>query len=287
MKFQMILSDVQAMPLRHPSQPVPLRALLTPAAAWRALNVGAYWTGLKSPNGMPLPDFLGIGAQKAATSWLSQNLRAHPQVFMPDLAKELHFFDNHLIDYGLERYSQLFAAGGQRVKGEVTPTYGILPPRRIRFIGRLMPRLKIIFLMRNPIDRAWSHARMDLAREPGRQPEAPEFMAHFYGAASRRRGDYETILRNWRAYFPADQMLVRFFEDVAGHPRRLLTEVFSFLGLSTDVDWSQFPYQDVIFKGPDLPLPAVLRQTLLRIYKEPIRRLAANYAVPAERWLAE
>jgi hypothetical protein len=259
-------------------------------AACVAVNHWLYARGFKSAARLPLPDFLGIGAQKAGTTWLHANLKAHPEIVLPPEAKEVHFFDKHLLDYGLEGYSTLFRAGPGKVKGELTPAYGIIPPRRIRFVRAVLPNVKLIFLMRNPIDRAWSHALMNLVTEPNRPlHEIPDekFIAHFKSPASRSRGDYQAILDNWLACYPRKQLFIGLFDDLTMRPRHLLTEIFSFLGISTTVDFSRFPCDQPIFKGPDTPLPVHFSRLLRQIYETPIRRLAEHYSAPADRWLAD
>jgi Sulfotransferase domain len=236
-----------------------------------------------------LPDFLGIGAQKAGTTWLHENLKVHPQAFVPPRWKEVHFFDQPDFSGDWESYSRLFADARGKIKGELTPAYGILPPERIRLVRDRLPRLKLIFLMRNPIDRAWSQALMNLVTQPQRPYEdvaESEFLAHFHSERSRLRGDYETILDNWISEFGRGPIFVGLYEDLVGRPRWLLTEIFGHLGLSTDVDWPAFPMDRTFFKGPDAVLPSPMRRELLKIHREPIKRLGARFGAPAERWLA-
>lgn len=123
-----------------------------------------YALGIRSTNGLCLPDFLGIGAQKAGTTWLHENLCHHPDLYLPE-PKELHYFDWGF-HRSLRHYSDIFKRGCNRVKGEITPGYSIIPVERMRFIRTIMPDVRLIFLMRNPIDRAWSQALMNLVKLP-------------------------------------------------------------------------------------------------------------------------
>jgi len=270
---------------------MPTDALHARVPHWRvALRHRLYSLGLKSAAHLPLPDFLGIGAQKAGTSWLHANLQVHPRIFMPPEAKEVHFFDRHILNYGLDGYSSLFRDAGDRIKGEITPAYGVIESKRIRFIRAVMPGVKLIFLMRNPIDRAWSQALMELSTKPGRPFEQitdEEFINHFRGERSSRRGNYESILSNWLGVFPREQLFIGMYDDIATRPRELLTEVFAFLGAAGEVDWNLFPVEKVVFKGPPHPLPQRLRQILLEMYHRAIKRLGEKYGAPAEKWLAE
>jgi Sulfotransferase domain len=250
-----------------------------------------YASGIKSAAKLTLPDFLGIGAQKSATTWLHENLKAHPGAFVPQgEEKEIHFFDQRIRQWSLDKYADLFSAGVGKVKGEITPAYGILPVSRIRFIRAVMPNVKLIFLMRNPIERAWSHALMELTwkiNRPLADVKEPEFFDHFHSEASLLRGDYGTILDHWLSIFPRWQILIGFFEDVIDRPRGLLGDVFCHLGLETEVDWSKFPYQKRIYEGSGVPMPDRYRVELLEMYRGRIERLAREFGPRVETWLDE
>jgi hypothetical protein len=85
------------------------------AAAEKSL----YTRGVLSPKRLTLPDFLGIGAPRAGTTWLDRNLRAHPDLYLPD-RKELHYFDRYY-HTALYVYTRRFRAGRGRVKGRDHP----------------------------------------------------------------------------------------------------------------------------------------------------------------------
>lgn len=236
------------------------------------------------------PDFLGIGAQKSGTTWLNANLRSHPDIF---LAKdELHYFDQYWWT-SLRGYSEVFSERHASVAGEITPAYSILPVHRIRVIRALRPDLKLIFLMRNPIERAWSQARMNLVTLTDREYEEvsdEEFLDHFTqerSISSIKRGDYLQILDNWLTVFPEDQLHVDFFERIADDPQGLLEDVFSFLGVSTEVDWKNFPYNEVIFSGSDREIPPHFRSFLEDLYTEDLKRLHDRFGEPVRPWLEE
>ncbi len=138
------------------------------------------------------PDFLCVGAQKGGTSWLFQQLNSHPDFWMPPL-KEVNYFDamtrsrhpdraarshlrlrddrdrrflkameslcsQHHID--LDRYAQLFAAKGPLLSGDISPAYCIVPEEIIAQIAKRFPELKVVFIARDPVERAWSDLSM-------------------------------------------------------------------------------------------------------------------------------
>lgn len=213
----------------------------------RTLDKRLYEWGLLSAEGLVLPDFLGIGAQKAGTTWLYENLRQHPRICFP-AEKEVHYF-NRNFHRPLKEYSALFAESGEGVQGEITPGYGILPQSRIRFIRSVMPDVRLILLLRNPIQRAWSHAVKNLATLRHRRiSEVParEFEMHFQAERSRRRGDYLEILDSWLSIFPEESLFIGFHDDIAENPQRLLQAIFRHLRVTTNVDWNRFPCEDII-----------------------------------------
>jgi hypothetical protein len=244
-----------------------------------------YRHGLLPTDPLPLPDFLGIGAQKAGTTWLYENLRCHPDLSLAD-EKELHYFDWNFHE-SLTHYAQHFEQAEARVKGEITPGYSILPIERIRFIHSIMPEVKLIFLMRDPVERAWSQAVMNLVTLPerayGEVPEQ-EFLDHFRAQRSMKRGDYLTILDNWLSVFPRDQLFIGAFASIAGAPRALLTEIFVHLGVSTDVNWRDFPYNEKVFSGGGVEIPPSLRAALVDLYSEDRKRTQERFGGIAKGW---
>ena len=118
-------------------------------------------------------NFLGIGAQKAGTSWLYEMLKLHPGVTLPAV-KEIHFWDMQC-EKGVEWYAALFENdGAQQKQGEITPAYSVLPVEVSREIHAFSPRLRVIYVTRKPIERAWSAALVALAMSEMTTDEAPD-----------------------------------------------------------------------------------------------------------------
>ncbi len=245
-----------------------------------------YTAGVRSAEALTLPHLLCIGAQKSATTWLYANLAQHPDAFVPPRVKEVHYFD-FLFHEPLADYAQVFAAGRDRVRCDVTPNYGRLRSSRIRFVRRVMPDARLVFLMRDPVERAWSQAVMDLATRAGRAPEEVprhEWLAHFHARANRRNGEYTAMLDRWLRHFPEAQLLIGFYEDVRDRPRHLLERVFRHAGLDPDVEVAYRAAEERIAVGADAPMPAYLREELEPIFAEETRRLAARCGGPAHIW---
>ena len=178
------------------------------------------------------PSFLGIGAQKTGTTWLHAMLCLHPDVGMPE-QKELHFWDRHEPEpAAVEAYCAGFDSLRGRAHGEITPSYAILPPVRIAAVRRRLPDLKLIYIVRNPLERAWSQARMELARQGNEPTDMGAWLtAQFRSAESLARGDYAHCLENWFAHYPREQLKVFVYEEAFAAPREFLKACARHLGV--------------------------------------------------------
>jgi Sulfotransferase domain len=219
-----------------------------------------------------IPDFLIVAAPKTGSTWVAHNLVCHPGVFLhPD--KEIKYFSNFHEWLDLDWYLSRFRAGEGRVKGEASPSYALLPLEMIQQVHAYFPRLKLVFLLREPCSRAWSHARhcgrygeanfLAAGENPKLEEVANEdWLASFCTDWVLASGDYLGQLRRWLAVFPRDQVFVGFYETIQQAPRTLLMEVCDFLELPQPDDWTKFRLTESINEGPRLPLPPVLRRPL-------------------------
>lgn len=217
-----------------------------------------------------MPDFLGIGAQRAGTTWLWAHLRRHPRIWTPG-RKELHFFDRSVTDgagwWDRLRYAAWFVPGRLRgrVVGEVTPAYATLPDDRVTLIATWMPRVKVIYLLRDPIERAWSQAAKGFVRWAGRdlaQATDDDLRAYFQLPEVKIRGDYAFAIGTWRRHFPADQTLVCVSENLFADPVGQLRAVFAFLNVDPALRLDAARLRAPIHAGRTPPVPPVVREML-------------------------
>ncbi len=231
--------------------------------------------------------FLGIGAQKAGTTWLYSQLEQHPQLVFP-LGKEAHFWDRPHEAPVIAGYLGQFA-NTTAIAGEITPSYAALPASVVQEIHACNPHLRLIYLIRNPIDRAWSAALMALQRAQMTIDEASDawFSDHFHSAASFRRGDYQTCLETWRAVFPEEQLLVLRFEQIATEPEALLNRCFQHLGVApvTPERLRQQGCRNKVFTGPGDPLRPSLKPVLRNLYADKVTKLARYLDADLSEWL--
>lgn len=178
------------------------------------------------------PNFLGIGAMRSGTSWLFALLGSHPEVFVPNDVKEVHFFDRYY-NKGMPWYLSFFpsnsAAATYKVAGEVTPMYlySEAVPARVR---KHLPDAKFVVLLRNPVDRAYSHYK--LAFHEG-FTKAASFSCFLQEESTAfPRGLYARQLKRWFDHFPRERFLILIFEEVVCDPAKAMASIASFLGIN-------------------------------------------------------
>jgi len=214
-----------------------------------------------------LPEFLGIGAIKASTTWLYENLFQHEQICLP-VTKPLRYFDRHA-GRSIDAYKAIFAGAGDRCCGEFSASYSVLPIDRIAYIHSIMPNLKLIFMMREPKARAWSDARMEFSviRGLGNAPISTDAYCDFLRSEQcRERGDYLSILKRWQAYFDKSRFHIGLMDDTRDQPVQLLSDVFKFLGVSERVDFGRFPIDKKVFEGHSVVMPERCKDLLDEMY---------------------
>ncbi len=263
-----------------------------------------YKSGILPTTGMTLPDFLGIGAMKSGSTWLYENLRCHPEIYLPD-QKELYYFSLNYNSGSLRHYATRFQPGAEKVKGEITPGYSIMPLNRIRFIKRIMPSAKLIFIARDPVYRSWSEGYMNLIVKPNNniQDVSDEmFIQYFTSGDCPRRSNYVEILDRWLSVFPSTQLFLTTLDEIQEQPKKILTLLFRYLNVSTNVDWTSFPFNRVfvpvyesnrmVYRGEiagqressDTQMPESVREFLRDMYASQIEEFGRKYGVHVERW---
>jgi len=191
-----------------------------------------------------LPDFVIIGAAKSATSSMYNYLREHKDVFMPDIKEtnyfaysddinETKFLGNYQVTKfhakTLEEYKLHFAnVNGAKILGEASPVY-LSSPIAANKIKALIPEVKIIASLRNPVDRALSsyimHCRL------GRESRTPnEAFANLNKEAYVLAGQYYPLMQRYYELFDEEKIQVLLFEDLKLKPVEKMQEVYRFIG---------------------------------------------------------
>jgi hypothetical protein len=196
-------------------------------------------------------DFIVIGGQKCGTTSLFKYIQKHHELYMP-ISKEAPFFAREdWLEKGLEWYFTLFFknAPPDALWGTVTPHY-LADPKSPRRIFDYFPDIKLIVLLRDPIDRAYSHYMFNRRRGwenrsfdaaihylSTRKQIEDSRLLHFCNANETRGyivwGEYGRMLEKYFRLFPKPQILIVYSEDLLTNPLKIIRIILNFLGVDS------------------------------------------------------
>ena len=222
------------------------------------------------------------------------------------LKKSSHLLDLETLRwYGLylfgsrsdEWYASLFEIGAGKKVGDITPGYGPLSAKSVAHIHELMPNIKIIFLMRNPMQRAWSHFLKELRDKkcPLESVSEIEFINHCNSGKSRLKSNYSQIIETWKSYYPEEQLFIAFFEEISNCPENLLFRIFDFIEVEASskyVSNKKFSkkYNASSNTGmipENLTIPDNFAKYLARTYYDEIEQLHKIFGGYASNWFKD
>ena len=279
-------------------RPRGLKALLPPSLKGR-IRRGIIAYGHATSAMRVLPDFIVIGAQRCGTSSLHACLAGHPAILMTRI-KEVRYFDIHH-GFPTSWYRGYFPpaaqlalagrrAGATAQAGEASPDYVFYPhvPERV---ARLLPEVRLVAMLRDPVARAYSHFQHETAlgwetrsaeeafaparlaeveQAAARMADDPELLDHdFQHGSYVARGRYAEQLERWLDVFPREQLLVIASEEFYADPPGVVRRVTDFLGLPRR-ELRAYPRRMSLRYSS---MPEWLREQLVETYREPNRRL--------------
>jgi len=263
------------------------------------------------------PDFLCIGAHKAGTTWLYQQLDSHPDFWMPPV-KELHYFDQlsrvqraapprcrderdlRFLEsiknlsaepyINLDHYARLFEPKASLLSGDISPNYSTLSDEVIRRVVGYFPNLKVIFLARDPVERVWSHLSMEVYYrqiEPFDATNIDEVNRNLSRRGMLLRSYPSAVVAQWKRYVDSEQFRVYFFDDLQRNPVELRRSILRFLGADPDKPGSRLTADyNSWTRMEKLPLTNKVRSHLARFFKKELKTCAARLGGPARDWPA-
>jgi|GEM_PF-603219 len=164
--------------------------------------------------------------------------------------------------------------------GECTASYAVLDEGIIDEIVKLNPDIKVILMIRNPLDRAWSHAIKDLVKIPNREfkdvsnDDIIEFME---GGFPKQCGFYSEQIKNWSKYLKPGHLHIGRFSDVSDRPVELLKEVFHFLDVTVDDSYIGDDVKEVVYSSSRGHIPKEVKEYLIDTYRDEIKFLNKEY----------
>jgi sulfotransferase family protein len=220
-----------------------------------------------------LPTFLVIGAMKAGTTSLHAYLRAHPDVFMAE-PKELEFFvEGKNWERGVDWYQSCFASSGNATaRGEASTTYTKHPffpgvPERIK---RVLPDVRLVYVVRHPIRRMVSQYLHHVAEYGERRPASEVLLTNPMLFAL---SDYATQIERYFESFPREQLLIVTSEELDDRRAATLRTIYGFIGV--DDRWTPPNLGQRLHRSEDKPAPTILGDRI-----PALRRLAERTSMP-------
>jgi hypothetical protein len=181
-------------------------------------------------------------------------------------------------------YLNLFRGRPEVATGEISPAYSMLTDDDVMRVAQLLPDLRILLMLRNPIERAWSHIRfnyLDQWKLP--IPPMDELIAFIERPGQIRRSDYRTIIRTWQAHFPPEQIFIGFTEQIRDSPLKLFSDLCTFLGVEQRELPDALLCQPVSESSPHA-MPLEVRAYLSEKYAPELEALASQLGPPCDQW---
>jgi hypothetical protein len=187
-------------------------------------------------------------------------------------------------------YEGIFRPGPGQVAGEITPAYSVLPADIVAEIHEINPDLRVIYMLRDPIERSWSSAIRGLAQRRERSPEKiteAQLRRHFEREAHVLRTDYLRTLQTWEDAFGRDQIFVGFLDEIQQDPRDLLLRLHRFLGVSAGEDFLPRGVKRKVnaARKYSKQIPDDIRIHLAELYLPQLQELSERFGEPATGWL--
>jgi hypothetical protein len=275
-----------------------------------------------------------IGAQKAGTTWLAQQLRSHPEFSLPP-QKEISYFDSVHVGYStrlrqkkLARLAQtlselaeddtnLSAAQAynlrwqlnysvvgrdehsdqwywslfrdidhEKVTGDFSPNYSLLPEEGIRHMKACAPHAKLFFVLRNPVERTWSGALYALRGQIETKDQLPtpqRIRAATCSDIQKSFSDYRGIIQAYEAVFGENSLNFLFYDDLKNNPLAFLKMFCE----SADVDFNPKWFKGAakrINEGPRVDKDSKILADIAKASMEQLEWLAARFGTVAQGW---
>lgn len=250
-----------------------------------------------------LPNFICVGAQKAGTTTLHDILKQHPDIYLPDIKETKFFRDLEKFNKGISYYQNTYFkdVNQEKIIGEIDPEYIYFQDIPKRILNTLGKDIKLIFILRNPASRAFSHYLMNKRRGI----ESLEFLDAINIEISRlekdrfsenhfsylSRGYYFKQINTFLQYFPIENMLfLRFEEDLLKNQNLTLSKIYNFLNIdeyeitstvkSNPATSAKYPiinsflFQKSILKRIlryMIPIPELRKKIANKVYKKNIK----------------
>lgn len=249
------------------------------------------------------PNFIVIGGQRCGTTWLDSVLRQHPEIGLHE-TKEPDYFNRLILK---ERYSSYLrgwnkADFNQKCIGELSVNYSMMPHWVVKELGGVIQELKLILILRNPVERSWSQVKLihelmapawQKARRPTRRRKsmdalsASDLYCELRHPRVERRSDFSQILLNWTSVYGRKSVHIEYYETVANNPQAMIRRILSHIGL--DPNWQSDAIGRRVYSSSPTVMPDYIRAWLARRWAKPVQQLKEQIGENEhiDTWLAD
>jgi hypothetical protein len=269
-------------------------------------------------------NFIGIGAHKSGTSWIFERLREIDHFELPPV-KEIHYFDRkykqnkfhftkrfpslksyfesikicvlnfnrinwfyswYFKSYSDSWYVSLFKS--KKIQGEITPAYSILSVEEIRRLKKVANPEKILFIIRNPIERAWSHYQylVQRGKKFDKKNLVKEIKSFMLSDEQRKRSNYIEIINKYRNFFQDEDIYILFYDSILNEPEALIENMMSVFGIKK-INLMNCNFRDVNNSSKKLRIPIEISKLVNELYKKDISVLSEKIGSYCKIWNGE
>lgn len=193
----------------------------------------------------------------------------------------LNFYLPNVSDsWYLSKFSKL-----DGLTGELSPSYSILDIEDIYRMKKLLPHVKLIFLIRDPIDRAWSSFRFNYSTNRIKKSlEYEDIIDYFNSPGQELRGNYLRTIQNYSAFFKTNQMILGFYDAILEQPHNLINGITEFLGAKQRISETSNNLFLKINTSPEMEIPEKVLDFLKNKYQSEISELSDIYKGYCAQW---
>ena len=203
---------------------------------------------------------------------------------------EVKWMANYALPEYTDAWYQSLFTDLHGITGDITPAYSMLKVKDIRRMHAISPDAKIIFLIRNPVDRAWSHYRHTINKgrienyAENEQFDLTDLRDFLNSEGQILRSDYIRTLRAYAEVYDPSRIIIGFFDAVVHDPRTLLADIVTFTGGDPAAIDQHCKLKKVSNPSPKVRIPAEIEKLLQEKYEPMMASLAETFGGYAEYW---
>jgi hypothetical protein len=246
---------------------------------------------MNTNSSLMLPTFVVPGAPRSGSTWLYAVLSHHPGISLPDI-KEPDFFNRRILTEDPAGYFDLYrrrAAGSARtIRGDMSVNYSILRPPAVAQVGRVLSGARVVYTIRNPVERLWSQLKYDytfFSHRPLTRIPLMRFLRECESPRLTRRNEYLQVIRDWSNAFGDAAMHVELFDRIEQDPIGYVRDILRHIGADPNFQIPSELLSTCVNATAEREMPGVLRWYLSAQWLPPTERLNDYLGGAVSHWV--